>query len=159
MAFEPEEKDNPRHPKHQEWEKVSFMVDSGASETVTNSAKFVSFETAETSATGTEYSCAGSGGLSIVNAGEKRIEVMDENGVMSFMKVQMCENLNPKKFLASVSRINQAGHRVVFDDPVSGSYIENKTTGKRTWLRQESGVFFLDLWIAPEPTFGRQGAI
>eukprot|EP00974_Lingulodinium_polyedra_P113959 11033073-Lingulodinium_polyedra.AAC.1 len=82
---------------------------------------------------------------------------MDENGTMSYMRVQMCDNLNPKKFLASVSRINQAGHRVVFDDPQSGSYIENKVTGMKTWLRQEGGVFFLDLWVCPDSSFGRQG--
>ena len=135
------------------------MVDSGASETVANSAKFAGFDTAETSATGTEYSSAGNGGPSITNVGEKRIEVMDANGTMSFMKVQMCDNLNPKKFLASVSRMNQAGHRVVFDDPENGSFIENKATGTRTWLRQEGGVFFLDLWVSPESTFHRQGAV
>ena len=61
----------------------------------------------------------------IKNAGEKRIEVITANGVESYMKVQMCDNLN----LASVSRLSQAGHRVVFDDPISGSYIENKSTG------------------------------
>ena len=66
------------------------------------------------------------------------------NGVESYMKVQMCDNLNPKKFLAFVSRLSQAGHRVVFDDPISGSYIENKSTGVKTWLRQAGGVYFLD---------------
>ena len=89
--------------------------------------------------------------------GEKVIEVMDDNGVMSFMKIQMCDNLDTNKFLASVSRINHAGHRVVFDDPRHGSYIENKSNGSKTWLRQESGVFYLDLWINPESFFGRQG--
>ena len=141
-----------------DWEKVSFTVDSGASETVANSAKFVGFDAYETSATGTQYSSAGCGGPSIVNTGEKRIEVMNENGEMNYMKVQMCDNLNTKKLLASVSRLNQAGHRVVFDEPQSGSYIENKATGKKTWLRQEGGVFYLDLWVNPEPSFGRQGA-
>ena len=82
---------------------------------------------------------------------------MDDNGTLSVMKVQMCENLHPKKFLASVSRINQTGHGVVFDDPSVGSYIENKTSRPKTWLRQEAGVFYLDLWVRPESIFGRQG--
>ena len=142
---------------HEQWEMVSFMVDSGASETVANSASFVGFETVETSATGTKYSTAGQGGPVVTNRGEKVIEVMDNNGAMSFMKVQMCDNMDPKKYLASVSRINQAGHKVVFDSPENGSYIENKETGNKTWLRQESGVFFLDLWVSPESIFGRQG--
>ena len=82
---------------------------------------------------------------------------MDSNGHMNFMKVQACENLNRKKLLASVSRIIQAGHRVVFDTPEEGSYIENKATGNKTWLRQQGGVFYLDLWIKPEGDFPRQG--
>ena len=141
-----------------EWENVSFMVDSGASETVANSAMFQGFETYETSATGTEYSSAAKGGDKITNEGEKRIEVMDENGTMKFMRVQMCDNLNPKKFLASVSRMTQAGHRVVFDSPDQGSYVEDKKTGVKTWMRQESGVYYIDLWVSPTSTFGRQGA-
>ena len=127
------------------WEQISFMVDSGASETVACSNKFIEYDTVETTATGTEYSSAGSGGAVIKNAGEKRKEVITANGVESYMKVPMCDNLNPEKFLASVSRLSQAGHRVVFDDPISGSYIENKSTGVKTWLRQAGGVYFLDL--------------
>jgi hypothetical protein len=140
-----------------EWEQVRFMVDSGASETVASTEKFKGIDLVETTITGTEYSAAGSGGKAITNMGEKRLEVMDENGTMSFMKVQMCDGLNPKKFLASVSRMNQAGHRVVFDDVESGSYIENKVTGVKTWLKQEGGVFFLDLWVSPVSTFHGQG--
>jgi hypothetical protein len=141
-----------------DWEKVSFMVDSGASETVANEEMFEGFPLSETSSTGTEYSSACNGGPSIKNAGEKVIEVMNGNGEMNFMKVQMCSNLNPRKFLASVSRISQAGHRVVFDVPEEGSYIENKITGVKTWLRQEGGVYYLDLWVSPASTFGRPGA-
>ena len=47
----------------------------------------------------------------------------------------MCDNLNPERFLASVSRLSQAGHKVVFDGPTSGSYTDNKNTGVKTWLR------------------------
>jgi hypothetical protein len=134
------------------------MVDSGASETVANEETFDEFPTYETSVTGTEYSSASSGGPAIKNTGEKMIEVMNQNGEMNYMKVQMCSNLNPKKFLSSVSRITQAGHRVVFDEPEAGSYIENKKTGTKTWLRQESGVYYLDLWVSTASTFGRQVA-
>ena len=54
------------------------------------------------------------------------------------------------KALGAVSRIVGAGHRVVFDDPAKeGSYIEDKTTGERTKLRQQNGVYFLDVWMRP----------
>ena len=110
-----------------------------------------------TAATGTEYSSASNGGLEIRDAGEKVLEVIDGNGDVNFMKVQMCDNLNKRKFLASVSRIIQAGHRIVFDTVDAGSYIENKKSGKKIWLRQEGGVYFLDLWVNTKPTFGRRG--
>jgi hypothetical protein len=143
---------------HGEWRMISFMVDSGASETTANNEEFPEFETMETTASGTEYSSACSGGPIITNMGEKMIEVMDENGDMSFMKVQMCKNLNKRKLLASVSRITQAGHSVSFRDPSMGSFIKNEKTGEMMWLRQEGGVYYLDLWIKRAAPFGRPGA-
>ena len=54
------------------------------------------------------------------------------------------------KALGAVSRIVGAGNRVVFDDPDTvGSFIENKTTGKRTPLRQHNGVYYMDAWVRP----------
>ena len=73
------------------WEQISFMVDSGASETVACSNKFIGYDTVETTATCTEYSSAGSGGAVIKNAGEKRIEVITAKCVESYIKVQMCD--------------------------------------------------------------------
>ena len=140
-----------------DWNKVSFMVDSGASETVANDEEFPEFELVETTASGTEYSSACNGGPVITNMGEKVIEVMDANGDMAFMKVQMCRDLNKKKLLASVSRITQAGHMVSFRPPTMGSFIQNVKSGKKIWLRQEGGVYYLDLWINKAQTFGRPG--
>ena len=134
------------------------MTDSGASETVANSENFEGIECTATSATGTRYSAASAGGPSIINAGEKTLEVKDNNGTIKFMKVQMCDNLSKTKYLAFVSRICQAGHRVVFDEVADGSYIEDKKTGYRTWLRQENGVYYLDLWVKTSPVFVRQGS-
>ena len=55
------------------------------------------------------------------------------------------------KILGSVSRIVNAGHRVIFDTPEIGSYLENKATGKRIALRQHNGVYLLDVWVEPNP--------
>ena len=60
------------------------------------------------------------------------------------MKVQAAPVTKP---LASVLRIVQAGHIVVFDD--QGSYIMNKKTGELNMLREENGNYMLDLWIPP----------
>ena len=37
----------------------------------------------------------------------------------------MCEGMSENKILGSVSRLTQAGHAVVFQDPKYGSYIIN----------------------------------
>ena len=105
------------------------MFESGASELVACSSKFIWYHTIATTAIGT-LSSSGSGG-----AADQRIEVRNASGVESVMKVHMYDNFNPKTFLASVSRLSQAGHRVVFYDPVIGSYTEIKNTGVVTWPR------------------------
>ena len=43
----------------------------------------------------------------------------------------------------------------IFDD--DGSYILNKATGERTALRQENGVYLLDVSIAPPKWKPEQG--
>ena len=53
------------------------------------------------------------------------------------------------------------GNKVVFDK--DGSYIENKWSKDRLWLREDNGVFVLDMLVAPaeikpETGFGRQGS-
>ena len=47
--------------------------------------------------------------------------------------------------LGSVSKLLRRNHRAMFDE--GNSYIQNKSTGKKTWLRDEGGLFFLDLIV------------
>ena len=49
-----------------------------------------------------------------MNKGEKVLETMDENGVVNYVKFQMCEGSSGNKILGSVIRFVQAGHVVVF---------------------------------------------
>ena len=49
--------------------------------------------------------------------------------------------------LGSVKKMLNANHRVVFDLPLS--YIENKLTGEKKFLREEEGNFMLDVWVPP----------
>lgn len=79
--------------------------------------------------------------------GEKYVEVTDSNGRISWAKFQICSGLGNDKILASVSRLVQVGHSVVFRSPEAGSYIQNNTTGYRTYLRQENGAYYLVLWV------------
>ena len=47
--------------------------------------------------------------------------------------------------LGSVSKLLKNNHRAMFDE--GNSYIQNKSTGKKTKLREEGGLFFLDLVV------------
>ena len=46
----------------------------------------------------------------------------------------------------SVSKIAAKGNRVVFDD--DGSYIEDKATGERTWMKQVGGMYHIKMWVS-----------
>ena len=59
------------------------------------------------------------------------------------------------KPLGAVSKFVSANHRVVLDNPIS--YIESKTSGKKTILRQTNGVYFLDVWMKPGDHMSNQG--
>ena len=62
----------------------------------------------------------------------------------------------------SVSKIVNNGNKVVFD--ADGSYIENKWSKDRLCLREDNGVYVLDMLVASsnanniEQGFGRPGA-
>ena len=61
------------------------------------------------------------------------------------LTAQVCE---VNKALLSVKRVVQAGNKVVFD--ADGSYIEDKSTGEKMWLREENGMYMLRMWVKNE---------
>ena len=95
-------------------------------------------------------------GGGIANEGEKKMTIWTEDSQPRLLTMQVCD---VNKALMSVSKVSRAGHRVVFDDDYS--YIENKMTGERTTLKQENGVYTLEVWVQPHGSygqgFGRQG--
>ena len=70
--------------------------------------------------------------------------MMTAEGTRRRMKLQAAEVSKP---LASVKRICEAGHTVVFD--ASGSFMIDKTTGEVKYFREEAGNYMLDVWIPP----------
>eukprot|EP00973_Karenia_brevis_P043315 6004481-Karenia_brevis.AAC.1 len=70
--------------------------------------------------------------------GEKVISTVTQEGVEASMKFQICP---VTKALGSVSRMTRAGHSVIFNGEghPEGSYIENQSTGSRTYMRLENG--------------------
>ena len=57
----------------------------------------------------------------------------------------MCE---VNKALLSVKKVVATGNRVVFEE--EGAYIEDRSTGEKMWLKEEGGMYLLQMWV---PTF------
>jgi len=124
------------------WEEIKYSVDSGATESVTPEDMPKSIPTTQGAACkrGVEYEVAN--GVSIPNEGEKRFTAITEEGKKKNMVVQVCD---VNQGLLSVSKAVAAGNRVVFDE--DGSYIENKRSKERTWMKAEGGMYTIKMWI------------
>ena len=128
------------------------MVDSGACDCVAPPGTLPGIPVVETklSKGGLEYTAAG--GHKIPNLGMSRPVVFTTDGECNAMTFQIASIAKP---LDAVSKFVKSKHKVVFDDPVS--YIENKTTGKRINLRQNGGVYFLDVWMKTGDHLNNEG--
>ena len=136
--------------QQQKWTRISMAVDSGACDSVADPEQ-MPCTVNETPASRSGANFASATGEPIPNLGEMKLPLMMREGTCRSMKVTAAPVTKP---LASVKKICQAGHRVVFDD--DGSYIVNKTTGEVNLLREEEGNYMLDMWImpsTPESTF------
>ena len=93
----------------------------------------------EASRKGVEYEVAD--GHRIPNEGEKRFQAVTAEGAQRGMVLQVAD---VNQALLSVSKAMKAGNRVVFDD--SGSFIECKRTGEKTWMKGKNGMFIFKPW-------------
>ena len=50
----------------------------------------------------------------------------------------------------SVSKVAAQGNKVVFDD--DGSYIEDKVSGERTWMKHVGCMYMLKMWGSRKTT-------
>ena len=121
-----------------------MMVDSGASETVIND-DMVSAVRASGARPDVRYQIAD--GSFIENMGQKRFTAITDTGMAHKITAQVTE---VHKALLSVAKTVKAGNRVVFDD--NGSYIENKTNGKKTPIEQRNGGYALKVWVHRDQT-------
>ena len=136
--------------KEGEWEVIDFAVDSGATETVINEDMISSVAVLEGPASkrGVKYEVAN--GDRIPNIGEKKFTSYSEEGKKRNITAQVCD---VNKALLSVKKVVAAGNRVIFDD--EGSYIEDKKTKEKMWIKEENGMYILRLWVKNED-FHRQ---
>lgn len=133
---------------NEEHDMISIMVGSGASGTVASSDHFADYPLIQATAFSTTYtSAAANAAEEITNVGEKYLQVADYNGIESMAKFQKCRGLGRDMVLASVSRLIQIGHSVVFQAPEYGSYIVNNKNGCRSCHRQQNGPYYLGVWV------------
>ena len=139
----------------EEWKLMPrpLVIDSGAAETVMPTDWFTGHELKETeeSRGGQFYVCAG--GKEIPNYGERTLTLstLDWSSIRN-MTFQVTD---VTKALRSVSKIVANGNKVVFDR--SGSSIENKRSRERLWMREDNGVYVLDVYVAPPDDYDRKG--
>ena len=121
-----------------------MKVDSGATETVMPEQTLsgvIDITEGVASKRGVAYEVAD--GTKIPNLGERRFLAVSEEGVQRGMTAQVAA-IN--KTLMSVSKVVRKGNRVVFDG--EGSYIEDKASGERTWMRENGGMYYIDMWVS-----------
>jgi hypothetical protein len=125
-----------------DWEEIELAVDSGATETVVGEDMLLSVQTTEGEAfkRGVEYEVAS--GTTIPNLGEKCFVAVAEEGQRKKMRAQVCA---VNKALLSVSRMVQAGNRVVFEQ--SGSYVEDLHSGEKMYIVEKGGMYMLNMWV------------
>ena len=125
-----------------EWQEIEFAVDSGATESVINEDMLPAIPITESEASkrGVKYEVAN--GVRIPNLGQKQFDAVTDEESLRNLKVQVCD---VNKALLSVKKVINAGNRVVFDG--EGSYIEDKATGERMWLKEEGGMYMLRMWV------------
>lgn len=125
------------------WTRVSMAVDSGACDSVADPDQ-IPCQVDDTQASRSGANFASATGEPILNMGEMKVPLMTREGTFRSMRITAAPVTKP---LASVKKICQAGHRVVFDE--EGSYIVNKATGEMNALREEDGNYMLDMWVIP----------
>ena len=139
------------------WIKVPVAMDSGATANVSPNRVFGT-AIVPTDASKARDAFYGVNGKPILNQGMQTMFGITTDKVDFSIDFEICDISRP---LGSVSKAARNGNRFVFDHE-EGSYMYNKATKKKIPLREENGLYFLDLWVQvpddlePPQPFGRQ---
>jgi hypothetical protein len=128
----------------EEFVQINMMVDSGATETVmteTDLEGVIDITEGVQCKRGQHYQCAN--GSKIPNLGERKFLGWTEEDGQKGITAQVC---SVTQNLLSVSGMTKKGHKVVFDE--AGSYIEDKSTGEKSWMHEVNGMYMLKLWVS-----------
>ena len=123
------------------YETVTVTVDSGAYNTVGPPSVGTHFKITDTEASKTGRNYRAANGTVIRNYGQRIVRGTNEVGLPLSLPIQVAD---VNKVLGSVREMVRAGNKVVFDQDSSGkccSYLEHKSTGKRTAIHENNGNF------------------
>ena len=102
------------------WKKVSLAIDSGACDNVIDAEELLlDYKVHQTTASTSNMKYASATGEEISNLGEVMLPMITFEGTKKKMRVQAAAVSRP---LASVTKICEGGHMVIFDDQVSYLY-------------------------------------
>ena len=123
-----------------------LTVDSGAADHVMPIGWLVMFVIMKSigSIRGLHYVAAD--GTRIANVGQQKVRFMTLDGTWMEILFQLAAIHKP---LVSVSKLNESGYKVVFDE--DDSYIMHKKTRKIVRMRKERGVFMIDAFVPKNP--------
>ena len=124
-----------------------MAADSGACDNVIDPADVPMYDVTESAESKRGDGFSSATNEEIPNLGDLKIPMLTREGTVRGMKMCAAPVARP---LASVRKMNEAGHVVVFD--LDGSFILNKSTGEINMLRHEGGNFMLDVLIPPPGT-------
>jgi hypothetical protein len=129
--------------------RLTCTSDSGAGESVLPKTWFPEIASEMSDECNTSYASAD--GTLLANEGMKVLSGYTMDGKKIKMNWQLTDVTKP---LASVGRLTERGHRVVFDDSEpGGGFILHKASGVRTPVRKTRGVYEFDVWVkVPETT-------
>ena len=137
-----------------------LVVDSGGGETVMPVDCLTSHLLTESDGSRANDFYTTADGSKVYNEGQRKLDVC---------KIHDFSSCQSEKGTGISKSNGKEREQACFDQESSGkdmSYIQNKRTNEKIWLRQENGVYVLDLMVAPpqrsndrstDPHFHRQG--
>ena len=136
---------------HDEYTKLSGIMDSGAIKHVTNRKTMPQVPVRPSAGSKRGQCFISATGDRAPNEGEQEVHGYTEGGDAAMMTIQVTD---VQKTLFSVSEITDRGNRVIFGK--GGGVIHNVASNKLTPFPRVNGAYILDLWIPKGRPFGRQ---
>ena len=135
------------------WMKITATVDSGAADSMMQPQLLPHIAIKSSAGSRSKKNYMSAGGERIPNLGEKVVAFVTAERQSKQVVFQIAKVTKP---LISVGKIVAAGNSVNLER--RNPCIIDGTTGEVTKLREQGGVFVLDMWVKVEQVFRRQGA-